>query len=186
MNVKAYKVEAYRVFRLSGYFPKFYFDFQHLKICTIHGVRLYFKNLFLRRNFISVTKSYIYVPSGSEAKQSYISMDGKTWADIASKQYTYKYPEKAGLNSKLSNLAYLTLGNLCIKAFAEEPKPETETNRFDINKDGAADSADYLLIHSYFLGLEMPKEYLSESLFDLNGDGIVNISDIIAMKAELL
>lgn len=138
----------------------------------------------LRRNFISVTKSYIYVPTGSEAKQSYISIDGKTWADIASKQFTYKYPEKAGLNSKLSNLAYLTLGNLCIKAFAEEP--QTEISRFDINRDGAVDSADYLIIHSYFLGLEMPEKYSSEVLFDLNDDGSVNISDIIAMKAELL
>ncbi len=142
-------------------------------------------SLTIRKSIFSSTRLNLYIPNQSESNQSYISRDGVTWSDASQTLFSYKYPEKMDFNPKLSDLYYITPGNVCIKAFTSSP--EISVNRYDIDKDGQVNVIDFIILNDYFLtGQINAKLSLTNGDFDLNEDKTVNIIDVILLKDNIL
>lgn len=75
------------------------------------------------------TRTYLFHQYADQEKDpSYISLDGKSWLTTTGKRYSYDYPKYMHFSSLLNNLRSVTLGNVCLKAFAshtdnDDPEP---------------------------------------------------------------
>lgn len=126
----------------------------------------------------TVIPNLVYMPSSNEQNKSFISADGINWNDIAGDTYTYKYPEYLNFANAMSGFQYLTLGNVCIKAFG------SEVIRGDVNSDGKIDIFDLLIMQEIMTGTYSENE-IPLYKKDMNTDENINIADFIKLKSIL-
>ena len=121
--------------------------------------------------------------TNSLSKQSFISADGANWVDVASRSYTYKYPEFLEIAGNSHKINQTIIGNVCVKAFsssATDPNEGTLTG--DLNLDLCIDMEDVIIMQRYVFGTNLSDTEFCEENADINCDDTINILDIILLK----
>ncbi len=122
--------------------------------------------------------------NNSLSRQSFISNDGEKWTDVATKSFSYKYPEFLPLGGTTFKINQAIIGNVCVKAFSS-PIPEGILTG-DINLDSSIDIKDVIIMQKYLSGTGFSDTEFCKENADINSDGTINILDIILLKNMLV
>ena len=122
--------------------------------------------------------------NNSLSKQSFVSADGAKWTDVASKSYTYKYPEYLFLAAKSYKINQTIIGNVCVKAFSSSAEQSTLTG--DLNLDSRIDMEDVIIMQRHLFGTNLSDTEFCEENADKNCDDTINILDIILLKKMIV